>query len=957
MRLPGDLLGRRMIRASKFGRSSLCVAASLFISWAVAAPQAQAPGTFRAQATTAQIMALNYFMPNRIVNAEYEKHIQEPDLSHRKSNPNSPPDVHWALSPGASETNKAIDIHPTVGDPPLYLARNYSGPDLNSSGWLPPDSMGAVGPGGFLVEVNGRIRSFDMSGNVGALDATTDAFWAPILPSGAHTTDPRVKFDPFSNRWIILMDCVESGGLGENPIFVAYSNNQLITASTVWSYFSFLDDQVSPLGDTGDFADYPTLGLDQNALYIGTNMFSSAGYYQGSTLFVIPKSQLLSGGSTTVTAFRDIGNLNTGGPYTPQGADNFVQSAQGTGYVVGIDLFNEGVLDYIPINNPGTTPTMGTMKQLSIPAATDPVAVTPPGSSQPLDPDDQRLMNAVIAESQYGTPVPFLWAAHHIGVTSQGSPTNSGTQNAARFYMIGIGATPHLTQSGTIFDPGGTSFLYPSIAMQGQGDAVMAFTQTGPNLAPRAVLARRVPADPLGSFPTSVIMKNGSGTYNTGSQNGVYRWGDYSFTSVAPYDDMTVWTIQEFLGATNDWQVQVAAVTAVIPPTLLSALPNPVAHGYTGNIVITGGLTANGQGWFVTPDEYTKYGHKLTVTLNGTSYAPTLTAQNKITISTSGMAIGSYPVAVSNPDSQHSPGSLAINVVPAMTGLVLSQTGVIGGNSFQATATLEKVTPAAAPISLSVPAGSPVTPPASFSVPAGAASGGVSIPTTSVSSATTVVITAKDAGGVHQATASITVEPANAVIVNTMYPTTHSVIGGNSVGGTIVLSNQAPSGGTAVTLSTSNPAASFATSPVTVPQGSTSAPYTINTVPVAANTFVALTATCNGVSDSNSITVDAAQMNTFVFASNNSTSLTVKGGTSVTVNFGLNGNTASGGPSITFSSSNTGVATIPTPMTLSAGSNGGSNTVTTQTVAANTTVTLTATCSGVSKQITLTLTP
>jgi len=30
-------------------------------------------------------------------------------------------------------------------------------------------------------------------------------------------------------------------------------------------------------GGTGDFADYPTLGIDANALYIGTNRFTAAG--------------------------------------------------------------------------------------------------------------------------------------------------------------------------------------------------------------------------------------------------------------------------------------------------------------------------------------------------------------------------------------------------------------------------------------------------------------------------------------------------------------------------------------------------------------------------------------------------------------------------------------------------------------------------------------------------------
>ncbi len=35
------------------------------------------------------------------------------------------------------------------------------------------------------------------------------------------------------------------------------------------------------------------------------------------------------------------------------------------------------------------------------------------------------------------------------------------------------------------------------------------------------------------------------------------RWGDYSYTSLDPIDDMTMWTIEEFCDATDSWGVRV----------------------------------------------------------------------------------------------------------------------------------------------------------------------------------------------------------------------------------------------------------------------------------------------------------------------------------------------------------------------------------------------------------------
>src|SRR5260221_14296579 len=43
-----------------------------------------------------------------------------------------------------------------------------------------------------------------------------------------------------------------------------------------------------------------------------------------------------------------------------------------------------------------------------------------------------------------------------------------------------------------------------------------------------------------------VLLHRGEGAFNETDRAGRRRWGDYSFTSVDPVDDMTVWTTQEF---------------------------------------------------------------------------------------------------------------------------------------------------------------------------------------------------------------------------------------------------------------------------------------------------------------------------------------------------------------------------------------------------------------------------
>jgi hypothetical protein len=89
-----------------------------------------------------------------------------------------------------------------------------------------------------------------------------------------------------------------------NHILIAVSSTNIVTPSTVWTFFSFQQDQVSPTGDTGKFADYPTLGIDANALYMGVNIFGTRGLgsFSSTTAFVIRKSSILGPGPIVVTA-------------------------------------------------------------------------------------------------------------------------------------------------------------------------------------------------------------------------------------------------------------------------------------------------------------------------------------------------------------------------------------------------------------------------------------------------------------------------------------------------------------------------------------------------------------------------------------------------------------------------------------------------------------------------------
>src|SRR5207248_694645 len=78
---------------------------------------------------------------------------------------------------------------------PQVVGTNFLGVQASESGFIPPDSMGAVGPDQILVVANGRIKVFDKVGNPGALNASTDVFFQSVLPALSQgTSDPRAVY-------------------------------------------------------------------------------------------------------------------------------------------------------------------------------------------------------------------------------------------------------------------------------------------------------------------------------------------------------------------------------------------------------------------------------------------------------------------------------------------------------------------------------------------------------------------------------------------------------------------------------------------------------------------------------------------------------------------------------------------------------------------------------------------
>jgi hypothetical protein len=157
--------------------------------------------------------------------------------------------------------------------------------------------------------------------------------------------------------------------------------------------------------------------------------------------------------------------------------------------------------------------------------------------------------------------------------------------------------------------------------------------------------------------------------------------------------------------------------------------------------------------------------------------------------------------------------------------VTISPGSIAPGGSAQGTVTLSATTGATVTLTSSNTAVATV--PGSVAVAAGQSSATFTVTGVAAGSST---ITAAASGS--QGTATITVAQGAAQVLG-LTLSASSVVGGNPVTGSLVISSPAPAGGMVVTLSSSDPVTVPAN--VTIPAGQTTATFTVNTRAVGGN--------------------------------------------------------------------------------------------------------------------------
>ena len=521
-----------------------------------------------------------------------------------------------ASSPVASTTPETLTSFPGTSQ---AVATNAFGGDQEVT---PPNEDVAASPSDVVEVVNSTIYVYTRYSDeiVGAADLNVFM----NVPSGYHSSDPRVIYDASAGRfWVTVTEVPDNYSPGNcpaaQPVLIAVSASSNPLPFSDWIVYG-LPMATSPneVPVATEFGDQPGLGISSYAVTVTWDDYTCANQFQGSEIDVLQKVDFEHAtGNSSLYFFYD-------GPFAPQ-------PVQGLGlmsltYIVANESdclgngCSNGVPDALVQAFTGTPESAGGVVNqpfhylpMTPTAVNDTTGFLPP-ADQPspgpqLQTNDDRFLNAVWENGK-------IWAADGTSCVPSGDSVQRDCLNYVDIAASGTSIATNPTLVNQLNDVGvnGSDLFYPAVALDAAGDLVTVFDESSTALLPStldaSIASGATNLSPFHTLHTSTTYYNGNDLFAGACDSEGCRWGDYSGAAQDPLNPKDVWVVS---GSADDvmpyglcptihacWDTQIAEVT-VAGPVITSLNP---AYG-----AVAGGQDVTVDG--------TDFGLDTTVTFNG----------------------------------------------------------------------------------------------------------------------------------------------------------------------------------------------------------------------------------------------------------------------------------------------------------------------------------------------------
>lgn len=466
----------------------------------------------------------------------------------------TPDATEFARLKGVANFRSAFASDDEANSEPLFRISTDSVPPLSSSfagigftGLRPPDPHIAVGPNHIIATVNSNWAIFDKSGTklfeVGAFS------WFSPVNSVNFVFDPKVIYDEYNERWILLYHAV---GFSSNYSRWLIAASQTSEPTGCWYLYS-LDNRLngSEISSPMNWADYSDISTDGTYTYLSGNQFQfSPTTFDYVKVRALRNSELYSGAVLNWVDYWNLYQTNGDFAFTMRPAYNhgslppyqyFANSHWPEDDQVTVWGFKDPFL---------STPEIIWM---GLPVNT---YQFPPDARQPLsncfiDTIDTRIMTVTWRDGS-------LWAVQNEGVEW---PTRFAS--ALRLYHIDTNNWTVLED--VTYGEGDLDYYDGSVVEDVFGNVGIVFARSSTTLYPGAYYSLK-PAGgnfllPPGTLKAGSTPYNPSGGGCTPTGRGE-RWGDYAGAWIDPVDNLTFWIFHEYTISPTKWETWIGAFQA-----------------------------------------------------------------------------------------------------------------------------------------------------------------------------------------------------------------------------------------------------------------------------------------------------------------------------------------------------------------------------------------------------------
>lgn len=505
---------------------------SFFLLASISICQVNYEGPATGSVSSGIVISTNSFKFNSLENSNkfnLFNHFKPDESRDKNSSPGIYTDIKQKYFSFDKQTDKSLR-----NNTPIVL-QNFNG--IGETNSIPPDPYITVGEEHIISIVNSRFRISSKDGTTKKTISIND--WYEDLLSGVSAFDPKITYDQFDDRWVMVWLHVNTND-SEAYFLISVSDD----SNPIGDWYSWkIPSTLNGSTPAGNWGDYEGVGYDDQAIYITSNQFSFSGSYAYNKIRIIPKQQLYGGPGKI--QWSDLWDIS----YPDSDSDIFgirparMKDTMNTYYLAVHSSFitkkDFGVYKLkSPLSNPSLEGQRVSVEQYDNPS--DPEQL---GGGEPqIDGGRANLRNEPIFINGK------LYLVHSV---------RNGTESAVR--LLVINENYGLEKDVKI---GETDFYhtYPAVAANKNGDILITYSRSSADTYMGAyfTVLQNETGEPVGNME----LEEGHGNYVVTYSGDRNRWGDYNGAWLDPTDQETFWIATEFVAGQNDWGVKIGEIKA-----------------------------------------------------------------------------------------------------------------------------------------------------------------------------------------------------------------------------------------------------------------------------------------------------------------------------------------------------------------------------------------------------------